>query len=134
MADTFALDIARFVQKAQGNIDLVVRKVAFDLFAQVIIMSPVDTGRFRANWQVAINSVPPGTVNAFDKTGSATLSRVQATVNQMKAGDVISLINSLPYSVKLEYGWSKQAPAGMVRITVASYSGVVQTAANSVPK
>jgi hypothetical protein len=44
----FELDIQRFVDKANGNINLVVRKVALDLFTRVIMKSPVDTGRFGA--------------------------------------------------------------------------------------
>ncbi|VEB42983.1 Uncharacterised protein [Chromobacterium violaceum] len=32
------------------------------------------------------------------------------------------LVNPMPYAVKLEYGWSKQAPAGMVRLTLAEIS------------
>jgi hypothetical protein len=129
----FELDIKRFVDKAKGNIDLVVRKVALDLFSRVIEKSPVDTGRFKSNWQVAIGAIPPGTLELFDKDGSATISRVDAAVLQLKAGDIIYLVNNLPYSRRLEYGYSKQAPAGMVRTSVQEYGAVVTTAANGVP-
>jgi hypothetical protein len=131
--ETFTLDVQRFVTKAQSNLDLVVRKVALDLFTRIIIKSPVDTGRFKGNWQVSINSIPSGTLNVLDKDGSATLSRVQGTVGQVKAGDLITLVNNLPYAVRLEYGWSTQAPAGMVRLTIQEYSGVVTKAAASLP-
>lgn len=134
MSSLFELDIQKFVKAAQGNIDLVVRKVAFDLFAQIVIMSPVDTGRFKGNWLVSINAIPSGVdQNKVDKSGSGTLSTIQSTVGQMKAGDVISLVNNLPYATRLEYGWSKQAPAGMVRLTIANFNSVVNKAAASVP-
>ena len=132
MADTFALDISRFVQKAQGNLDLVVRKVALDLFSRIILKSPVRTGRFRGNWQVAIGSIPSGVIDLTDKDGTATISKVQAEVLNLKAGDIISLINNVPYSVRLEFGYSKQAPSGVVRVTILEYNGVVQTAVNEV--
>jgi hypothetical protein len=130
----FQLDIQRFVDKAKGNVDLVVRKVALDVFRRVILKSPVDTGRFRGNWQVAINSVPPGTLATTDKSGGATISRVSSVALGAKAGQVIYLVNNLPYARALEYGWSKQAPAGMVRLTVQEYGAIVTQATSEVPR
>jgi hypothetical protein len=131
---SFELDIARFVAKANGNVDLVVRKVALDLFSRVIQKSPIDTGRFKGNWQVAIGSIPAGTLEVNDKDGSATIARVTAEVLGLKAGDVITLVNNLAYARALEYGHSKQAPAGMVRLTVTEYGAVVNKAVGEVPK
>jgi hypothetical protein len=130
----FELDIARFVAKANGNLDLVVRKVALDLFSRVIQKSPVDTGRFKGNWQVAIGAIPAGVLELYDKDGTATIARVTAEILNLKAGDVIYLINNLSYSRSLEYGHSKQAPSGMVRTTVQEYGAVVTQSANEVPK
>ncbi len=50
------------------------------------------------------------------------------TAAQAKAGDVIYLANSLPYIRRLEYGWSKQAPAGMVRGTVGEFQQAIDKA------
>lgn len=130
----FELDIQRFVDRAKGNIDLVVRKIALDLFRRVIMKSPVDTGRFKGNWQVAIGSIPAGVLEINDKTGSATISKMTAAVLGLKAGQIIYLVNNLEYARPLEYGHSKQAPAGVVRITVQEYPQVVSKAANEVPK
>lgn len=130
----FELDIQRFVAKAKGNIDLVIRKIALDLFRRVIMKSPVDTGRFKGNWQVAIGSIPAGVLEINDKTGSATISKMTAAVLGLKAGETIYLVNNLEYARPLEYGHSKQAPAGVVRITVQEYPQVVSKAANEVPK
>lgn len=125
---TFTLDIQRFVDKANGNINLVVRKVALDLFSRVIQKSPVDTGRFKGNWQVAIGSIPGGTLEINDKDGGATIAQATATALGLKAGDIIYLVNNLAYARKLEFGWSKQAPAGMVRLTVSEFGAVVNDA------
>lgn len=133
-SNVFAVQIAAFVERAKGNIDLVVRKVALDLFTRVILKSPVLTGRFRGNWQVAIGSIPSGVLEIDDVDGTATIAKVQAVVLGLKAGDVITLGNSLDYALPLEYGHSKQAPAGMVRITVEEFNSVVAKAASEVPK
>lgn len=131
---SFTLDIQRFVDKAKGNLDLVVRKVSLDLFKRVIMKSPVDTGRFKGNWQVAIGSIPAGVLEVNDKDGTATISRVTAEAMNLRAGETIYLVNNLDYARALEYGHSKQAPAGMVRLSVAEYGAVVRNAAGEVNK
>lgn len=131
---SFQLDIQRFVDKAHGNLDLVVRKVALDLFKRVIMKSPVLTGRFKGNWQVAIGSIPAGTLEINDKAGTATIARATAATLNLRAGEVIYLVNNLDYARALEYGHSKQAPAGMVRLSVAEYGAVVNKAAGEVAK
>ena len=134
MAVSFELDIQEFVEKAKGNIDLVIRKIALDLFRRVIMKSPVDTGRFKGNWQVAIGSIPAGVLAIDDKTGTATISKMTAAVLGLKAGQVIYLVNNLEYARPLEYGHSKQAPAGVVRTTLQEFPQVVSKAASEVPK
>ena len=116
MGTIFSADIQKFVEKAKGNVDAVIRKVSFSLFTKVVITSPVDTGRFKGNWQPSINSIPAGTLDTTDKSGAATIARIEAVTLQAKAGDVIYLISNLPYAVRLEYGHSKQEAGGMERL------------------
>ena len=117
---------SQWVTKTEQKMDLAVRKIALELFSRVILKSPVDTGRFRANWQVAIGSVPDGTLSLEDKGGTATISKATATTAGVKAGDVIYLVNNLPYAQRLEDGYSGQAPAGMVGLTVQEFQQVVR--------
>jgi hypothetical protein len=63
---------------------------------------------------------------------AATISRVDATTLGVKAGDVITLVNNLDYARQLEFGHSKQAPQGMVRLSVLEYGAVVSKAASEV--
>ena len=117
---------AQWATKTERKMDLAVRKIALELFSRVILKSPVDTGRFRANWQVAIGSVPDGTLEIEDKSGTATISKADASVAGLKAGDVIYLVNNLPYALRLEDGYSGQAPAGMVGLTVQQFQQIVR--------
>lgn len=129
MGGTFALDVAKWVEKAKGRQDIVVRKVCLEIFRRVIMRTPVKTGRARGNWQCAIGDVPAGTIELNDADGSATVSAVDAVVANVKAGDVIYLVNNVPYILKLENGSSKQAPAGMVGMTLTEFGAVVEEAA-----
>ena len=45
-----------------------------------------------------------------------------------KVEDDIYLSNGLPYAKRLENGWSRQAPTGMVRINVARFSSAIKQA------
>jgi len=126
---SFSGDLEKFARQANGNLDLVLRKVSFDIAESLIKMSPVDTGRFRANWFVGIGSANGATNTGTDKTGGRTLARIQTSLSVAKAQKPVFITNSLPYAQRLEYGWSKQAPAGMVRVTAARFSSFVQAAA-----
>jgi hypothetical protein len=132
--DSFVLDIQKFVDKANGNVDLVVRRIALDMFKRVIMKSPVDTGRFKGNWQVAIGAIPAGTLVVDDKSGTVTMARVNAATLNLQAGQIIYLVNNLSYARRLEYGYSRQAPKGMVRTTLQEFPGIVKTAAGQVSR
>lgn len=133
--ETFGLDIARFVEKAKAAPEQVVRKVGLDLASRVVLRSPVDTGRFRANWNVAFGRVDTLTTPSTDKTGGKTIERVRVQLNGWQPGQDIYLTNSLPYAIPLEYGHSKkQAPLGMVRITVTEFQTFVNAAVAELPK
>lgn len=125
MAD-FAADVRRFADEASEKATMAMRKIALEIFSRVILRSPVDTGRFRANWQVAIGSVPGGTLELTDKTGQATISKMQAVALGVVAGQTITLANNLPYAQRLENGWSSQAPAGMVALTIQDFQQVAE--------
>lgn len=125
---SFTLDLSRAVEKTKGKTDLMVKKVMLELFSNVISKSPVLTGRFRANWQVGYGS--PNVVvtddidqrQVGDKTGP-TIDRMDKEIKTSSiGGQSIFLTNSLPYSIKLENGHSKQSPSGMVRISLIEIS------------
>ncbi len=99
------------------------RKAVLDMASQMILMSPVDTGRFRANW-IADTKLNTTTTESTENS----LGAVQASI---KAWDMVGsmwVCNSLPYARRLEEGWSKQAPAGMVGLTVQRYGAYLDEA------
>jgi hypothetical protein len=124
---SFEDDLNKFQRKTVNKMDQVVRKVALELFTRIIYKTPVDTGRARSNWQVSIGTPASGTVEIDDKSGNATVSQATAKSAGFKAGDTIYLANNLPYIRRLEEGYSRQAPAGMVTLTVQEFSAVVKS-------
>lgn len=121
----WTIPLQRLTEKAKGDLATVVRKATLDAFTRVVLKSPVDTGRFRANWNFSVGApdygVTPSTNQARGQTEAAKALSVQV-------GTIAYLSNGLPYARRLENGWSKQAPAGMVRTTVAEFNAIVQRA------
>jgi len=127
---SFALDLQRFAEKAGDKADAVVRKVTLDVYSRLIEKSPVDTGRFRNNWQIGYNLVDSTTTNAksYDSSGASAVARAYAEIYGKPIPGAYFLTNSLPYAERLEDGYSGQAPLGMVRITVVEFKSIVQKA------
>jgi hypothetical protein len=141
MASSFSLDVSKWVEKAKGRADDVVRRVALELHTQIVMKSPVGNpslwkhpvkgyvgGRFRNNWFPGVGTRSNSTTEQRDASGEGSINRMQLLLPGIHAGDVIFTTNNLPYSMRLETGWSTQAPVGMVRVTVENYPGIVQQA------
>lgn len=128
MALSFSLQIREFVETVRAREDEVIRKLALDILSSVVRMSPVLTGRFRGNWQVGLNAPVTGQLQRLDKSGAVAIASGSTMIAKARAGGVIYLSNNLPYARRLEYGWSKQAPAGMVRITLARFQTMLNSA------
>lgn len=129
---SFTLDIKNFVEKAKKNPETVARQVSFKLFSAVIKASPVDTGRFRMNWQAAGAVAPAGIIDGVDKSGANAINRASSYVLGAPEWGEFTLANNLPYAERLEYGWSNQAPQGFVRVNVARFNTLLEEEAAKV--
>lgn len=157
----FSATVRKFADKAQARLDLVVKKVLFDMSARLVEMSPVGNrelwavnidrrarglqgllpkgyvgGRFRANWQYGDGQMPEGTIGdpkgtSWPQAAAVTGKLAAQIANTARFGGTYWLVNNLPYSIPLEYGWSKQAPNGMVRITAQEFKRYVDNAVRS---
>lgn len=129
---SFALDVSKFVEKAKKNPEKVMRQVSIKLFSAIIKASPVDTGRFRMNWMASGGTPASGITDATDKSGTTATGNSTSFV--LKAADwrEFTLTNNLPYAQRLEYGWSQQAPQGMVRTNVSRFQQLINEEANKV--
>jgi hypothetical protein len=121
-ANLYALeaDIQAFGKKLDLAPQLIVRRIVADLHNRVAKRTPVDTGRARASWDVKEGSpsdyVPPITVG---KTGSAEAKNIAANLESITGEAPVFITSALDYMKYLEDGSSQQAPAGMVRISLA---------------
>lgn len=131
-----------FASRANMSISKAFRGTAIVLFRGVIKTSPVDSGRFRANWNVALGNPDMAVTLDTDKSGNSATTKMSEFVNSHKDATVFTLTNNLPYAHKLEYGgygdgpnttggYSKQAPSGCVRVNVARFDAILEEMARA---
>jgi hypothetical protein len=131
---SFSDDIKRFKKKAEKAATLMLRGTALDMFGRIVKRTPVGNpslwkgpapagytgGALRSNWQIGINS-PKGGILPIEKD----VTRKTIKLNTVKLKDAIFITNNLPYANAVEFGSSSQAPAGMLRVTVAEFKKIV---------
>jgi hypothetical protein len=155
---TFALDLQRFAEKTKEKADDAVGLIVKNVAAELDKRSPVgDTdywknpppkgytgGRFRGNWQLGVGTIPSsgallrdslGRFRAHvDPTGAATQGRIIASIPGQAAGKVYYLVNNVPYARRIEEGWSRQAPQGLVGLTTVMFQQIVDEAVQGLPQ
>jgi hypothetical protein len=119
---------AKAIRNAAKNVgdnsNVVVRKVALAIDQALVLSTPVDTGRARANWQVNVAAPSSGLVESFpiadgDQVGLPGTSGTFAMQTAIAAtkgysGGGIYISNNLPYIIPLNDGHSHQAEPGFV--------------------
>ena len=127
--------MSQIVARANGHVDNKIRAATSEVFKNIIMMTPVGNpsqwqnpasapagyvgGRARGNWQCTIGAPFVG------EDDSGSVIKAQNAIPR-RAGSVVYLTNNVPYIGALEYDFhSRQAPAGMVRVSVALFEGAL---------
>ena len=122
--DRFNAFLKEFVKKTDIDAGIVLKKFAYDLTAKIIQKTPVATGRARAGWFTALmklGGAPIQTTGTVEEKKG--MGEGRATMNLEGDEKYIEIVNGVPYAIYLEYGHSKKAPYGMVRISMRELSG-----------
>lgn len=113
-----------FIPVVESEVSKTQRAVALQALTGVVERSPVDEGRFRSNNILSVGR--PFTQQTNDDTNTAPQgSRVGQgyTEGVKRLADIktpytiIFIQNNLPYSERLEAGYSGQAPTGVYSVT-----------------
>lgn len=168
----FNADLLKFSQKTGIHLEMLIRRIAIEIYTRITLKTPVDTGRARASWNLSRGrpdlSVPAERAQLEDKViwkGSATsgaqvpvrIITIQQQRNAMnkrftgqQAAKIAALkgaklvgkydlatvhliepvwiTSNLFYIIYLEHGSSRQAPNGMVAISLAEVESNVRAA------
>lgn len=141
---SFASDIKRFADKTNANMELTVKSIVAHVAQTVVEASPVGDGdywkrpppagyvggHFRANWDYGVGAAPLAEYDDIDASGAVSMQRILSGMEGAKmVGSIHYIANNLPYAERLENGWSRQAPHGMVAITAMKFQSIVAEAA-----
>jgi len=102
------------------------RELAAALLEQVIPATPVDEGRARAGWLPASRKLGVPNGRAKKKKGKA-----EGSIKVKKREIVI--VNSVPYIVQLEFGWSPQNRVGILRPAMRRMTRIMRAIAEKLP-
>jgi hypothetical protein len=115
---------------AEQQFEKLLRVAVLETDSRLKQASPVDTGRFRASWQVGENSAGGGEKPEGSYSSTPAIDRIG--YQQERVGNVYSVHNNLPYAERLAQGWSKQAPAGWVQGIAKDIQGFVRVNADRI--
>jgi hypothetical protein len=119
-ARQFAIELDKEWDATKQQMADAVSMIALQGLRLVVQRSPVDTGRFKGNWSLSVGEQNTTQSAMADPVGGNTIMNGATALRGYgsQGFHVIHIQNNLPYAQRLEDGWSKQAPAGMVGLTV----------------
>jgi hypothetical protein len=112
---SFANDLS-IDDELTAEINKEARIVALKALRNVVLATPVDTGRARGNWRVGVNFDPTGEIERKSRKGSIAIKVGQSEIAGAKDKGLVDIViaNNLSYIERLNDGWSEQAPAKFV--------------------
>lgn len=95
-----------------GRMEKLMKMASIEFFRQVIISTPVDTGRARYGWYITVNA--PSTKTPPEGNYAVPDINNHSNVGTFTVKDKLYITNNVPYITALNNGSSKQAPARFV--------------------
>lgn len=111
---------SREIKKSASELSV---NVALTIVGDLVYKTPVDTSKALSNWIVTLgkpskDKLDPHFFGEFGSSQKASaaesLTRAKYILKNKKPGQSIFIVNNLPYIVRLNEGYSAQAPAGFV--------------------
>ena len=120
--------IAEFRALCNRRSEVVVQKSLIRTGTSIIVESPVDTGRFAANWQYAFGAPELGTATIGPFRGEAekqgSVNWMTTEISNLQLGKTFFMTNNLPYAIRLENEWSAKSTK-MVARAVTAFPAIV---------
>ena len=126
--NSFARRIRQRGRQVETGANAVKRRVALIADRELVMETPVDTGRARSNWVVSLQApvlAPREPYAPGSRLGKGERSNAEAAIAQglvvisaARSEHSIFISNNVHYIGRLNEGWSAQAPAGFVEAAV----------------
>ena len=116
------IKLGRTGKSIEQRADNIKRKIALEIFRELIETTPVDTGRARAGWNMGpmlTANVPPKDKSGYGYDVSTNVNPSMAPQNE----PIIYIYNNVEYIGILNTGTSTQAPREFVQIAIDKVVG-----------
>lgn len=123
--------VADFIRLFKAENDFIFQDATQRVSNSIVRLSPVSEGEFVADWDVQVGGYPSDTQQPDDPSKRKTRARLREIIKTAKFGDFVVFENNDPVAVRLEFGYSKQAPQGVVRLTTRKWRSFVKGAARA---
>lgn len=133
----FSKQLFVFAKNTDVALKKMIRRIALDLQNRVIEKTPVRSGFARASWNISVNkpdtTVPVSETIKRNREKGTTISEHRgkrgrgALADFNPYTDTIFINNSAPYILDLEAGHSRQAPAGMLLVSLAEIEAEIES-------
>lgn len=117
-----ATQFDKLAAKYAKRMEFVAKAASIQVGNEIVQGTPVDKGLAKASWQGAIGKPKGDLTPALNRSPEIEF---EITLRDFGIGDVIYFTNPQPYIIPLEFGWSAQAPSGMVRKAVSRWDQIV---------
>lgn len=147
----FSKEVAKVIDDFPKDVVIPFTKgIALECLARIVRRTPIDTGLARWNWQLSVGAPARGILKGVTAdrgrtgrgigrfrtgfgqavpsgAGADVVARERIKLAALKPFDVWYINNNLPYILRLEDGYSDQAPHGMVAVTLAELQAVLSS-------
>jgi hypothetical protein len=129
MSTTFSAQVSDWVRKTEQRMTAVFRQSAQEVILDMQNRTPVDTGFARASVVVSTSAMPSIDPNKHGEEGGnypPNTEEIGLAIVGAVIGQTIYAGYTAAYALALEYGHSKQAPNGMVRLAAQRWPQIVR--------
>ena len=123
--------VREFMRRFEEEAGLIFADATQRTANSVARLAPIAEGEYLADWDIGVNAEPPETNPPGDPKRSQTRARFKGALGRLKFGDRAIFNNDDPVANRLEFGYSKQAPQGVVRLTTRQWNRFIKGAARA---
>ncbi len=149
MATNIDAFLAQFKKNQQLALDAsakVINATMLQMYKKIIDRTPIGNpalwhppywpknyhpGTLRESWSISFKGSQRSTAGKFASGDQIIAGHgISFTVTNTSTNKTVTISNPQPYADRVEHGWSTQAPSGMMRVTIAEYTSLIDTNAS----
>lgn len=120
----FGTDVDRFLANFRQKADRAAQFYAEEAGLFIVDVTPVVTGKLVGGWYMRLNSADEFPSLPNDPTRVFTKALIRATAKKVRWGDVIELVNNVPYALYVDQGTLHFEGRQMIRQTIVYVTGL----------